>query len=54
MSKFLEALAQRVFDECRRNGVDIGAIGTVRVDPNGFNTEADIERFLECYDAVPS
>jgi selenocysteine lyase/cysteine desulfurase len=46
--------AQRVFDECRRSGVDIGAIGTVRVDPHGFNTEADIERFLECYDAIPA
>jgi selenocysteine lyase/cysteine desulfurase len=44
--------AQRVFDECRGHGVDIGAIGTVRVDPHGFNTEGDIERFLECYDAV--
>lgn len=43
---------QRLFDECRRHGVDIGAIGGIRVDPNGFNTEADIDRFLECYDRV--
>ena len=43
---------QRVFDECRRRSVDIGAIGAVRVDPHGFNTAADIDRFLECYDAA--
>ena len=43
---------QRVFDECRRRSVDIGAIGTVRVDPHGFNTAAEIDRFLDCYDAA--
>jgi cysteine desulfurase / selenocysteine lyase len=43
---------QRVFDECRRRNVDIGAIGAVRVDPHGFNTAADIDRFLDCYDAA--
>jgi selenocysteine lyase/cysteine desulfurase len=43
---------QRVFDECRRRRVDIGAIGGVRVDPHGFNTADDIDRFLECYVAV--
>ena len=43
---------QRVFDECHRRSVDIGAIGAVRVDPHGFNTAADIDRFLECYDAA--
>jgi selenocysteine lyase/cysteine desulfurase len=43
---------QRVFDECRRRSVDIGAIGAVRVDPHGFNTAADIDLFLDCYDAV--
>jgi cysteine desulfurase/selenocysteine lyase len=45
---------QRVFDACREQRVDIGAIGAVRVDPHGFNTEGDIDRFLECYDAVAS
>ena len=43
---------QRVFDECRRRSVDIGAIGAIRVDPHGFNTAADIDRFLDCYDAA--
>ena len=43
---------QRVFDECRRRSVDIGAIGAVRVDPHGFNTADDIDRFLDCYDAA--
>jgi selenocysteine lyase/cysteine desulfurase len=43
---------QRVFDECRRGGVDIGAIGAVRVDPHGFNTAVEIDRFLKCYDAA--
>jgi cysteine desulfurase/selenocysteine lyase len=45
---------QRVFDECRQRGVDIGAIGGIRVDPHGFNTADDIDRFLECYDAASS
>jgi selenocysteine lyase/cysteine desulfurase len=43
---------QRVFDECRSRAVDIGAIGSVRVDPHGFNTPADIDRFLACWDAA--
>jgi hypothetical protein len=43
---------QRVFDECRSRAVDIGAIGSVRVDPHGFNTAADIDRFLACWDAA--
>jgi cysteine desulfurase / selenocysteine lyase len=43
---------QRLFDLCRARGVDIGAIGGIRVDPAGFNTEADIDRFLACYDEV--
>jgi selenocysteine lyase/cysteine desulfurase len=42
---------QRVFDLCRDRGVDIGAIGSIRVDPHGFNTAEDIDRFLACYDA---
>jgi len=37
-------------DACRERGVDIGAIGGIRVDPAGFNTEADIDRLL---DALP-
>ena len=40
-----------LFDLCRSRGVDIGAIGAVRVDPHAFNDEDDIERFLACYDA---
>ena len=32
---------------CRARGVDIGAIGAVRVDPHGFNDEDDIDRFLD-------
>ena len=43
---------QRLFDFCRGRGVDIGAIGGVRVDPAGFNTAADIDRFLDCYDEL--
>jgi selenocysteine lyase/cysteine desulfurase len=45
---------QRLFEVCRERGVDIGAIGGIRVDPAGFNTEADIDRFLACYDEVAS
>ena len=43
---------QTLFALCRERGVDIGAIGGIRVDPAGFNTEADIDRFLACYDEV--
>jgi selenocysteine lyase/cysteine desulfurase len=43
---------KRLFEVCREQGVDIGAIGGIRVDPAGFNTEADIDRFLACYDEV--
>jgi cysteine desulfurase/selenocysteine lyase len=39
-----------VFTECRRCGVDIGAIGCIRVDPHAFNDEDDIDRFLAAYD----
>jgi selenocysteine lyase/cysteine desulfurase len=42
---------QRVFEVCRGRGVDIGAIGSIRVDPHGFNTAEDIDRFLAWYDA---
>ena len=38
-------------DLCRARGVDIGAIGAVRVDPHAFNDEDDIDRVLACYDA---
>jgi len=40
-----------LFDLCRSRGVDIGAIGAVRVDPHAFNNEDDIDRFLACCDA---
>jgi selenocysteine lyase/cysteine desulfurase len=43
--------AQGLFDLCRERGVDIGAIGAVRVDPHAFNDEDDIDRFLACCDA---
>ncbi|HEY3765557.1 MAG TPA: aminotransferase class V-fold PLP-dependent enzyme [Gaiellales bacterium] len=43
---------QRVFDECRERRVDIGAIGDLRIDPHGFNSEDDIDRFLAAYDAA--
>ncbi len=42
---------QGLFDLCRGRGVDIGAIGAVRVDPHAFNDEDDIDRFLACCDA---
>jgi cysteine desulfurase/selenocysteine lyase len=42
---------QGLFDLCRSRGVDIGAIGAVRVDPHAFNDEDDIDRLLACYDA---
>jgi cysteine desulfurase / selenocysteine lyase len=42
----------RVFSECRRRGVDIGAIGSLRIDPHGFNTAQDIDAFLAGYDAA--
>jgi len=41
-----------VFAECRRCGVDIGAIGCIRVDPHAFNDESDVDRFLEVYARV--
>jgi selenocysteine lyase/cysteine desulfurase len=49
---FRHADDQRVFDVCRAGGVDVGAIGAVRVDPHGFNDEGDIDRFLACLDRV--
>lgn len=42
----------RVFSVCRERGVDIGAIGALRIDPHGFNTDEDIDRFLAAYDAA--
>ena len=42
---------QGLFDLCRERGVDVGAIGAVRVDPHAFNDEDDIDRFLACCDA---
>lgn len=41
--------ATQLFDACRHNRVDIGTLtrGRLRVDPHGFNNEADIDRFLE-------
>jgi selenocysteine lyase/cysteine desulfurase len=44
--------AGAVFAECRRCGVDIGAIGAIRVDPHAFNDESDIDRFLEVYERM--
>jgi len=42
--------AQDLFNTCRAEGVDIGALtGLVRVDPHGFNIDDDIERFLDSY-----
>jgi cysteine desulfurase / selenocysteine lyase len=43
---------QRVFDVCRTQRVDIGAIGALRIDPHGFNTDEDIDRFLAAYDTA--
>ncbi len=43
---------QRVFDVCRERRVDIGAIGDLRIDPHGFNSDDDIDRFLAAYDAA--
>lgn len=43
---------QRVFGACRERGVDIGAIGALRIDPHGFHTDEDIDRFLAAYDAA--
>ena len=43
---------QGLFDLCRSRGVDIGAIGDIRVDPHAFNNEDDIDRFLACYEAL--
>jgi selenocysteine lyase/cysteine desulfurase len=43
--------AQGLYELCRSRGVDIGAIGAVRVDPHAFNDEDDIDRFLACCDA---
>jgi selenocysteine lyase/cysteine desulfurase len=44
----------RVFEVCRRQSVDIGSIGRLRIDPHGFNNDSDIDRFLECFDQVRS
>jgi selenocysteine lyase/cysteine desulfurase len=43
---------QRVFAVCRARRVDIGAIGSLRIDPHGFNTDDDVDRFLAAYDAA--
>jgi selenocysteine lyase/cysteine desulfurase len=44
-----------LFEACRADAVDIGTlIGGVRVDPHGFNSEDDIDRFLVCYDRFQS
>jgi len=49
---FRHADAQGLYERCRRNRVDIGAIGAVRVDPHGFNSDGDIDRFFACLDGV--
>jgi selenocysteine lyase/cysteine desulfurase len=52
---FRHADPQGLFELCRSRGVDIGAIGAVRVDPHAFNDEDDIDRFLACCDSfVPA
>jgi len=43
---------QRIFDVCRQHAVDVGSIGSVRVDPHGFNNAEDIDQFLACLDLV--
>lgn len=42
--------AERVFDFCRQARVDIGLAGNLRIDPHAFNDEADIDRFLDCFE----
>ena len=38
------------FERCRRVGVDIGAIiGSLRIDPHGYNDDDDIDRLLDCF-----
>ena len=38
------------FERCRRVGVDIGAIiGSLRIDPHGYNDDDDIDRLLACF-----
>jgi cysteine desulfurase/selenocysteine lyase len=46
---FAHKQAAQLFEACRHKGVDIGTLtrGRLRVDPHGFNNEADIDRFLE-------
>ena len=46
---FTHKHAAQLFKACRHKGVDIGTLtrGRLRVDPHGFNNEADIDRFLE-------
>jgi selenocysteine lyase/cysteine desulfurase len=46
---FTHKYAAQLFEACRHEGVDIGMLtrGRLRVDPHGFNNEADIDRFLE-------
>ena len=40
-----------LFAACRTDAVDVGAlINGIRVDPHGFNSDEDIDRFLESYD----
>lgn len=46
---FRYEFAEKLFEACRAEGVDIGlAAGLVRVDPHGFNNDDDIARFLCC------
>lgn len=38
------------FERCRNVGVDIGAIiGSLRIDPHGYNDDDDIDRLLACF-----
>ncbi len=50
---FPHGSASKLFDDCRAEAVDIGALGThgglVRVDVHGFNSDDDVDRFLSCY-----
>ena len=52
MIAFRHEQEQRIFDVCRQHAVDVGSIGSVRVDPHGFNNAEDIDQFLACLDLV--
>lgn len=55
MIAFRSDSAGELFAGCRADAVDVGTlIDGIRVDPHGFNSEENIDRFLASYDRFQS